>query len=294
MENILREKMNAKIDASMKEINKLSNPNLFAKIFGNNNERFTKICELYQDVINSYITKKEYDNALTFTLIRLDILKNNKEILDIPLGMEYLEIAKIQEKINQLDSIKYYKLAYDNFGETHNRNNMIKTLMKIGDIYKQNDEIDNSIIYYKQAIELCDAFDDDATQNKISLIIAGLCVQKELFSDAMIYYEATAKKYLDNHIMKFSSSKYFFLSMLSCICNDNMNESKSKYDEYVNNNYVKEVEKSFINNILKSIEDDNIEDFQQIIREYDDMHALDEVQIALLKYIKNNIFNSVL
>jgi len=226
------------------------------------------------------------------------VIEANKLVYqqDINAYKKYIEASELYKKYNEIG--EYYntiKLAVNQLiklkllnSETINTINILIDYYitegkfdKLGELYKKLGDIENPIFYYKEAIKSYEL------TNHSKYILKNI---KEQLADIYLinknYFEAY--NLYDQIIESNIDSRIIVKCILCIIANDDVVHANIKYQEKID--LLNVYEKKLLENILKSLNDNDIELYSESCYEYNNIRELNNLLVELLLDIKNTIF----
>lgn len=261
--------------------------NVFKKLTDDKLDRLTTAYEKYSQAVNLLICNKEYNKALEVALKKIEVLRRTPEVTQYDISNEYISLAELQERIKIDDAISTYCMAINIFVSTGKMSDRKKYLLKVAKLYHQLNEKEKALQCY---IEANDQLSPDI---KIEIEIAKLNIELKKYDDALLHYEIVAYEYLKNKSLYSLSADLFFNATLCGICVHKI-DFKERYLGYFTSSasFQGRIENKLLDGIFQALEESNQELFQNSITYYDSIKKLDNVQIDLLLYIKNNVLNA--
>jgi len=249
-------------------------------------DEFIKAANSYKVAKNWYKAVECYDRCIFLQ----KKLKNKDDESQI-----WIEMAKVTQNIDHLKAIKILKekcIPYliENGKFIH----VAKHFQEIGDLFELDDDINESIICYKNALQYfeADQFSNSAKINTLTKL-ANLSVKINNYDDAIIYYELIATNHLEK-ITKQSAKENYFNSLLCQLAKNDIVQAKQSYEKYIELDYTFEGSPlgKLFEKILRDVENINSNDLSLHLKEYDSYSRLDNVRVPLLLKIKQNINQS--
>jgi hypothetical protein len=242
-----------------------------------------KIISMLDHASINYEIKKDHTNAIRILNKIINYIDNDN---DQNKGEYYFRIAKNYFKLKNNDETKKYcKIAYDEYIQKHKFSNAEKVLLMMKDIIY---DVDEMIDLYNLLISLFEIQEKQGLIEKYKLEMADYYIKKDDLQTAMNIYEYVAESYLNNPNKKYHTAKIILKSGFCRIAiGDTIAINNGVYKSiYLDN----KTELRLLKDICDIIENNCIvDDFNYIIRKYDDITKFDEYEIALLLKIKKII-----
>ncbi|KAH8740175.1 hypothetical protein FG386_001836 [Cryptosporidium ryanae] len=231
----------------------------------------------------------------------------------------YTECGNIMKRTNLQKSIPYYLKAVELYNKSGRFSQSGKLFKDIAESLENEYRYEESCEYYKKAADLFDM--DEYRKSAYSSCIlkyadiVSLCVSEQndasnLSTDklyeSMKIYEEEAKKALGNSLIKYNAKEYLFKSFLIVLSLDDPVDAQIKFDKYSN------IDQSFrgsqqgklCSSILGILEkkqkpsdeqEDSlyrnslVEEFTQVIEEYNSIYPFDDWKVHFLSIVKKNL-----
>ncbi|XP_067144740.1 alpha-soluble NSF attachment protein-like [Centruroides vittatus] len=166
--------------------------------------------------------------------------------------------------------------------------------MTIAEIYETEvADIEKAITHFEQAADYFKGEESNSSANKCLLSVAKYAAQLEQYEKAIEIYEQVGTASLSNTLLKYSAKEYFFCASLCHMCVDLLNAEHAikKYEE-MNPSFADSRECKFVKNLLGKLEEQDIDGFTDVIKEYDSISRLDQWYTNILLRIKKSIVDT--
>lgn len=280
----------------------------------NQADNYVKSANDYINKWSFFLTKRErYEKAVDLLNKSAPIYKVNNQMgkaIDCYCKIHdlCLEIDSKYEACQALEGIgKIYK-KYDNEKAIYIYERIVKILIpmnKLSHAAKLLDELamslqennveqhsDKILDLYFQAKRLYLSDHKTYQANKIMLKIADLLMSTKKYDKASDIFENMAK--IDLITNEWSSKKWFFKALLCRLVFNDANEVLKKCSEYTNLCPLlhKSKELEFLQNIIQTLNESDIDKFTDICTKYDRTTSLEDVMVTILLDIKKRMGNS--
>lgn len=269
--------------------------------------RYEKIAELYCKAGNIYkISDKEkaikcfkcalhYNSQLynihTDTYYEL----NKKDIL--------LNIAQLYSKFNYSKAIEYYEQIINYYTEKGDIFNIIKYYEIIGDLYFDNNCMEESKQIYNKTINLINSNLSDMHIIKKKKLLEKICEilinsanlnnsnSSNLYGEISKHYFELTDLHIKNKILFFQTKKYILLGLLADCASDDLVKAKINFDKYsiLDYTFCSSNEGLFVKRLFDAIEQNDSDMVSELCVNLNKIIILDNMQIGLLSKIKNLI-----
>ncbi len=228
---------------------------------------------LYNDAI------KSYEKAGRYYIVSNDEYQSIN-ILD--------KAAKLYTKIgNDEEAIKLYLNMINILKSSGRFTQMGKTYVEIAEIYQKADAIDLVIEYYELAVESFE-MDNNKLWGKYAIKLSDYLVIIDKYDIAIKWYERLAREYVEDNLLQYQVKKILYKALLCQLMINSQEDMSDKLRGYdlIDARFCSTREYKFITKIVNI---DDIEEFQDILREYDNLSAFDSWEIMILSRIKGRM-----
>ncbi len=244
-----------------------------------------KVAELYEKAGNLYRVEFNDENALQsyINASKYYILSDN----DYNAIKCYKLIAQLHGKLKNIKKeIMMYLEMINLLKETDKYAQIGRLYIKIAEIYDKENDINMVIQYYELAVEYLKIDNEDSERYVIKM--ADYLSIMVRYNEAIKFYEKIAKKYVDNHLKKFQVKKILCKALLCQMIINDRDDMDIVINIYKNIDFTFErtEECQLIERIMMVVD---IEDFQIILREYDNINKFDVWDIMILSRIKEKL-----
>ncbi|CAO3622187.1 unnamed protein product [Cunninghamella echinulata] len=144
---------------------------------------------------------------------------------------------------------------------------------------------------YNQASDLFAADESPALANKCTLKVAHIAADLDLLNVAIEKFEKVAAASVDDALLKWSLKEYFLKAGLCHLCTGDLVKTQQALSSYCSMDMSFETtrEYSLLKGILESVENGDIDQFTQVVYDYDKLTRLDNWKTAILLKIKKSV-----
>merc|ERR1739846_228588 len=142
---------------------------------------------------------------------------------------------------------------------------------------------EKAMTHYEQAADYFKGEESNSSANKCMLKVAQYAAQLENYDRAIEIYEQVAASALESSLLKYSAKEYFFRSALCHLCIDALNAQHAvqRYEEQYPA-FGDSREAKLIKSIVETLEQQDVEQFTETVKEYDSLCRLDTWYTTLL------------
>ncbi|KAH9489047.1 hypothetical protein Btru_059345, partial [Bulinus truncatus] len=161
----------------------------------------------------------------------------------------------------------------------------------VAEIYETElSDIEKAIQNYEQAADYYKGEESNSSANKCLLKVAQFSATQENYEKAIEIYEQIAVSSMDNSLLKYSAKDHFFRASVCHMCMDTANATLAikKYEEMFPA-FADSRECKLVKKLLEAIEAENVDQFTEVLKEYDSISRLDPFLTTLLLRVKKQL-----
>ncbi|XP_029414104.1 alpha-soluble NSF attachment protein isoform X3 [Nannospalax galili] len=163
--------------------------------------------------------------------------------------------------------------------------------ISIAEIYETElVDMEKAIAHYEQSADYYKGEESNSSANKCLLKVAGYAAQLEQYQKAIDIYEQVGTSAMDSPLLKYSAKDYFFKAALCHFCIDMLNAKLAvqKYEELFPA-FSDSRECKLMKKLLDAHEEQNVDSYTEVVKEYDSISRLDQWLTTMLLRIKKTI-----
>ncbi|XP_018320633.1 alpha-soluble NSF attachment protein [Agrilus planipennis] len=151
-------------------------------------------------------------------------------------------------------------------------------------------DLKKAVQHYEQAADYYRGEESNSSANKCLLKVAQYAAQLEDYTKAIQIYEQVASSSLENSLLKYSAKEYLFRAALCHLCVDLLNarHALERYTQ-IYPAFQDSREYKLLQNIFDQIEEQNLDGYTDVVKEYDSISRLDQWYTTMLLRIKKHI-----
>ncbi|SOV11609.1 SNAP protein (soluble N-ethylmaleimide-sensitive factor attachment protein), putative [Plasmodium sp. DRC-Itaito] len=272
-----------------KKAEQLNKKGFLASFFGTDNT--DEIINCYNLAANKYKLSHKWKEASCCILKNALLHKKNNETSYC--ANAYLEAGNIAKKYDKMEAIKHIEEAVNMYATIGRFSNCGKCEKNIAEIYEDLYDFDNASKYYKKAAYYFE-------MDEYSKSVYTQCIVKyaELnsqynheYEDAISIFEKEAEKALKSTLLQYGARDYYIKAGILHIVIGDLVNAKISIDKYCMNDprFLNSREKKFLDNIIDAVTEQNVEEFEEIVHEYDRITKLDNWKVHFLYKIKSKL-----
>lgn len=272
-------------------------------LFGLNSDKYEEAYDNFEKAYNLCIMNKDItgaDDCLNNMLkCCYKICKpDTKQQKDMNLLYDVLNrygVFLIDKRNDYEYGIKLLNCALKYLEQTNDVMKSIKIHIRIYQTYMENNKKQDAINEILKCISVCqideNKFSTQIRDSKTTL--AEIYVGMSKFDLAKTLYEEIADMCIDNNLLKFSVSKFIFLSILCEIANKR-DDCKNIIDEYGNKYPIITNSREFtlLTKLVDAIDNCDLTQFSNFLHDYDSISKLSDTHIKILTCIREKMERS--
>ncbi|MCL7022233.1 hypothetical protein MKW94_002264 [Papaver nudicaule] len=245
--------------------------------------------ELYDKAANCYKIAKAWDRAAAVYLklagchLKLD---SKHEA-----ASAYVDAANSYKKISAKDAISCFDQAVNQFMEIGRFNMAARYCKEIGELYEVEQNFEQSIVYFERAADLFQSEEVSTSANQCKQKVAQFSAQLEQYPRAIEIYEDVAKQSLNNNLLKYSVKGYLLNAGLCQLCKVDavaISNALERYEE-LDPSFSGTREYKFLADLAASVDEEDVQRFTDVVKEFDSMTRLDAWKTTLLLRVKEKL-----
>lgn len=163
---------------------------------------------------------------------------------------------------------------------------------EIAEIYEtQLEDIPNALVYYEKAAERYAGEDSSAMAQSCRLKAATLAALAGNYGKAAMMFEDAASESVSDQLRKYSVRDYLLKAGLCRLCDEDRIAAKRAVEGYpaIDTSFGPTREFTFLTDLIASIDEGDVENFTDIVTNFDKTHSLDDWKTKVLLKIKTSI-----
>jgi alpha-soluble NSF attachment protein len=258
-------------------------------------ERYEQAVELCKQSANALKLQKKWEEAAKAYLkaAHIETLGKTGD------AAEYLiEAANMQRKTNTAESIKTMNKAAELMCAEGKISQAARLKKTAAEIYESEGQYCLAAKTYNEAIEWYQTESEHtSTINQMLIKVAELTMLQEDgdVAEAIKIYEKVADKYLENKLTAPSARDLFFRSCLLHLVIDDTVGASNALERYSDKDpsFTTTREAKLIRNLVKNIEDKNLQEFSDSCYDFNSVMPLDKWKTTILNRIKTTLEKSI-
>ncbi|EER93873.1 hypothetical protein BDA96_01G188700 [Sorghum bicolor] len=203
----------------------------------------------------------------------------------------YVEAANCYKKFSPQDAAQALNNAVNLFLEIGRLNMAARYSKDIGDIYQQEQDLENAAVYLNRAADLFDSEGQSSQANSMTQKIAEIYAQLEKYQKATELFEEIARKSINNNLLKYGVRGILLNAGLCQLCRGDtvaINNSLERYQD-IDPTFSGTREYKLLADLAASMDEGDVDKFTDAVKEFDSMTRLDPWKTSLLLKAKNEL-----
>ncbi|XP_055880310.1 alpha-soluble NSF attachment protein-like [Biomphalaria glabrata] len=266
-----------------------SSKGLFNSLFGGGGSKQEEACDLYVRAANAFKMAKKWPQA--------GKAFEEAALLQIALGSKhegathYVEAGNCYRKADANAAVSAIHKAIEIYTDMGRFNIAAKHHITVAEIYENElSDMEKAVQNYEQAADYYKGEESNSSANKCLLKVAQFSATLENYEKAIEIYEQVAVSSMDNSLLKYSAKDHFFRASICHMCMDTANATLAvkKYEEMFPA-FADSRECKLVKKLLEAIEAENVDQFTEVLKEYDSISRLDPFLTTLLVRVKKQL-----
>lgn len=279
-------------DLMLQAEKKLNSSGGFFGLFGNSS-KYDDAAELFDRAANAFKMAKNWTGAgnAFCRSAQLHLKQNSKH----EAASHYVESGNAFKKADVNEAISCLSKAIEIYTDMGRFVIAAKHHISIAEIY-ENDlvDIDKTITHYELAADYYKGEDSNSSANKCLLKVAQYAAQLGQYEKAIGIYEQIGESSLSNNLLKYGAKDHFFRAALCRLIQDR-GDAEIALDKYqrINPSFADSREYKLLKKLIDAMEEGNVDNFTEAVKEYDSISRLDQWYTAILLKIKKSMEGEV-
>jgi alpha-soluble NSF attachment protein len=242
--------------------------------------------EIHVKNANQFILAKKYAEAAN------SYIKASNLYIELDLkyraAATFIKAAEAFSKYENIESILTFKRAIELFLIEDKFNSAAGAQKRISEILLKDNNIDESILSYVKAGNIYEACNCSSNSNECFSKAAYLYIDREKYQNALDILNKIGTSYLYNDLIKFRAKSTFFDLCLCYLALGDIIKFENIVSKYFNmeDNLNNSLGSNLLWNIKTAIRKSDIEDFNNLIAEYNAISPLEMWQMKIFQNVK--------
>lgn len=259
----------------------INNTKSFLYYFHDKKEMFIEAAEYFSKAGNSYKIDGHNLLAVNSYICAFKILRDNK--IEIPETINYL-LKAAETETDLIVKIKFYKRLIKYCNKIGNIDRSERYLTVLAKLFENDNNFEDALKIYEILVNTYTK--DGPTKDSYKLKIFQYSTKMEITVEQLLK-NGKILELIGNSNKRYTSNIYYFNSILCYLAAGDIVLANQKLENLEWRHF------EFIKNIIKSIEDQNMEIFSNLCFNFDNITKLDSSQTILLLIIKKQIHDDI-
>ncbi|XP_057441742.1 alpha-soluble NSF attachment protein 2-like [Lotus japonicus] len=251
--------------------------------------KFEDAAELFDKSANSFKLAKSWDKAGS-TYIKLANchlkLESKHEA-----AQAFVDAAHCYKKTNINEAVSCLDQAVDNFCEIGRISMAARYLKEIADLYESEQNIAQAIVYYEKSADFYESEEVNTSANQCKQKVAQFAAQLEQYQKSIVIYEDIARQSLNNNLLKYGVKGHLLNAGICQLCKGDhiaITNALERYQE-LDPTFSGTREYRLLADIAAAVDEEDLEKFTVVLKEFDSMTPLDSWKTTLLLRVKEKL-----
>lgn len=248
--------------------------------------KFEDAADLYEKAASSYKLAKSWDRAGSahIKLANCHLKLDSKH----EAAGAYKDAANCYKKVSTRESIACLDQAVNIFLEIGRLNMAGRYCKEIGELYEQEQNIEQAIVYFERSAELFLSEDGTTSANQCKQKVAHFSAQLGNYPRSIEIYEEIARQSLNNNLLKYGVRGHLLNAGLCQLCKGDVVAITNALEGYqdLDPTFSRTREYKFFADLAAAVDEEDVAKFTTIVKEFDSMTPLDAWKTTLLLRIK--------
>ncbi|KAJ4970545.1 hypothetical protein NE237_003644 [Protea cynaroides] len=251
--------------------------------------KYEDAAELYEKAASSYKLAKSWDKAGAAYIKVADCHLKSESKHEAASG--YVDAAKCYNKTSPKEAISCLTKAVTLFKEIGRLNIAARHCKEIGELYEQEQDLEQSIFFYEQAADLFESEESTTSANQCKQKIAQFAAQMEQYQKAIEFYEDIARQSMRNNLLKYSVKGYLLNAGICQLCKGDVVAISNALERYqeLDPTFRGTREYKLLADLAAAIDEEDVAKFTDVLKEFDSMTPLDGWKTTLLLRVKQAV-----
>ncbi|KAJ5072153.1 alpha-soluble nsf attachment protein [Anaeramoeba ignava] len=259
------------------------------KAFFGGTKKFEDACDLFIKAANLFKVDKKWKEAAEAFQSAANCQLKLKSTYET--ASHLISSAICLLKVDKKSAIEMYKQAIDYYIEVGRFNMAAKYHKEIAEIYEKERDSSNALAHFQKAADFYSSENSESLAQQCLLKVALYSALMEEYERAINLYEEIGKAYLENNLLKYSAKENFLRAGLCHLARGDLVAAKRGYEQYqeVDITFESQRECKFLGDLITAFEEGDLEQFTNVVFDYDSLSKLDAWKTTILLRVKNKI-----
>ncbi|KAH6787005.1 alpha-soluble NSF attachment protein 2 [Perilla frutescens var. hirtella] len=251
--------------------------------------KYEDAADLYQKAANSFKLSKSWDRAAAaYIKLASCYLKSDSKH---EAASAYVDSANCYKKISPKQAISCLDQAVNIQLEINRFNMAARYSKEIGELYEQEQNLDQAITYFERAGDLYQTEEVNTSASQCRQKVAEFSAQLGNYQKAIGIYEEVARYSLNNNLLKYGARGHLLNAGICQLCKGDVVAINNALDKYqdLDPTFSRTRECKLLADLAVAFDEEDAVKFTVAVKEFDSITKLDTWRTTLLLRVKENI-----
>lgn len=251
--------------------------------------KYEDAADLFDKSANSYKLAKSWDKAGS-TYIKLANchlkLESKHEA-----AQAYVDASHCYKKTNITEAVSCLDNAVNIFCEIGRISMAARYLKEIAELYESQQNMEQSLVYYEKSADFYESEEVTTSANQCKQKVAQFSALLEQYQKSIEIYEEIARQSLNNNLLKYGVKGHLLNAGICQLCKGDVvaiNNALERYQE-LDPTFSGTREYRLLADVAAAIDQEDVEKFTVVIKDFDSMTPLDSWKTTLLLRVKEKL-----
>ncbi|CAL0304729.1 unnamed protein product [Lupinus luteus] len=251
--------------------------------------KYEDAADLFDKSANSFKLAKSWDKAGSTYLKLANChlkLESKHEA-----SQAYVDAAHCYKKTNITESVSCLDHAVNLLCDIGRLSMAARYLKEIAELYESEQNIEQAVVYYEKSADFYENEEVTASANQCKQKVAQFAAQLEQYQKSIEIYEEVARQSLNNTLLKYGVKGHLLNAGICQLCKGDVIAITNALERYqeLDPTFSGTREYRFLADIAAAIDEEDIGNFTDVVKEFDSMTPLDSWKTTLLLRVKEKL-----
>ncbi|XP_019415244.1 PREDICTED: alpha-soluble NSF attachment protein 2-like [Lupinus angustifolius] len=251
--------------------------------------KYEDAADLFDKSANSFKLAKSWDKAGSTYLKLANChlkLESKHEA-----AQAYVDAAHCYKKTNITESVSCLDHAVNLLCDIGRLSMAARYLKEIAELYESEQNIEQAVVYYEKSADFYENEEVTTSANQCKQKVAQFAAQLEQYQKSIVIYEDIARQSLSNNLLKYGVKGHLLNAGICQLCKGDVIAITNALERYqeLDPTFSGTREYRFLADIAAAIDEEDIGNFTDVVKEFDSMTPLDSWKTTLLLRVKEKL-----
>ncbi|KAE9604760.1 hypothetical protein Lal_00010889 [Lupinus albus] len=251
--------------------------------------KYEDASDLFDKSANSFKLAKSWDKAgATYLKLANCHLKLESKH---EAAQAYVDAAHCYKKTNITESVNCLDHAVNLLCDIGRLSMAARYLKEIAELYESEQNIEQAVVYYEKSADFYENEEVTTSANQCKQKVAQFAAQLEQYQKSIEIYEEIARQSLTNNLLKYGVKGHLLNAGICQLCKGDVIAITNALERYqeLDPTFSGTREYRFLADIAAAIDEEDIGNFTDVVKEFDSMTPLDSWKTTLLLRVKEKL-----